>query len=118
MDKATLIGKRIKLLRLERGLSQGDVEKASGVCRSHISSIESGKVINPGLHTLERLATALKVSISYLMHFDEKSLRRRIRETEKRKKEQKSRKELLERREKEIKKLRKELRRFTKSRSK
>ena len=115
MNKGALIGKRIKLLRLERGLSQADIEKASGICRSHISKIESGKVGNPGLHTLERLAMALKISVSYLFHFDEKSLKRRIRDTEKRKKEQKNRRELLERKEKEIKKLKKELRKFVKS---
>lgn len=116
MRKGALIGKRIKLLRLERGLRQGDIEKVAGICRSHISNIESGKIGNPGLYTLEKIAKALKVSISYLLHFDEKSLKRRVLEIEKKKVEQKKRTELLERKEREIKKLKKELRGLRKSR--
>lgn len=116
MNKAALIGKRIKLLRLERSLSQRDIERVSGICRSHISNIESGKIGNPGLQTLEKVAKALKVSISYLFHFDERSLKRRALETEKRAVEQKRRTELLEQKERKIKKLEKELRKLRKSR--
>ena len=108
MTKFALIGKRIKLLRMEMGLSQGDIEKDSGICRSHLSNIESGKVGNPGLYTLERIAKALKVSISYLFHFDEKSLKRRVREIKKRKVEKKKGTKLLEGKEIEIKKLKRE----------
>jgi transcriptional regulator with XRE-family HTH domain len=112
LTKAALIGKRIRLLRLERGITQGDIEKAAGISRSHLSKIESGKVENPGLLTLERIAKVLKVSISYLLHFDERSLKKRILEVEKRKKEQRRKKEVLELREREIKKLKKELRKL------
>lgn len=115
MGKAAFIGKRIRLLRLERGLSQGDIEEVSGICRSHLSNIESGKVENPGLYTLERIAKALKISISYLLHFDERSLKRRVSEVEKRKKEQKKKKQVLEQKEREIKRLKKELRKLKKS---
>lgn len=115
MRKASLIGKRIKLLRLERDLNQGDIEKVAGICRSHISNIESGKIGNPGLYTLERIAKALKVSISYLLHFDEKSFKKRVLEIEKRKIEQKRRVGLLEQKERKIKKLQKELRKLKKS---
>lgn len=110
MKKTGLIGKRIRLLRLERGLSQVDIEKAASISRSHLSNIESGKIENPGLHTLERIAAALKISISYLFHFDERSLKRRVLAVEKRKKEQKRKKQVLEQREKEIRGLKKELR--------
>jgi transcriptional regulator with XRE-family HTH domain len=112
MKKAALIGKRIRLLRMERGLCQVDIEKAAGVSRSHLSKIESGKIENPGLHTLEKIAEALKVSVSYLFHFDERSLKRRVLEVETRKKEQKRKKEVLEQREKEIRRLKKELRKL------
>lgn len=112
MKKAALIGKRIRLLRLERGLSQVDIEKAAGISRSHLSNIESGKIENPGLHTLERIAKALKISISYLLHFDEQSLKRRIQAVEKRKREQRRKKEVLEQREQEIRRLKKELRKL------
>jgi transcriptional regulator with XRE-family HTH domain len=114
MTKAALVGKRIRLLRLERNVHQSDIAEASGISRSHLSKIESGKVENPGLLTLERIAKALKVSISYLLHFDERSLKRRILEVEKRKKEQKRKKVVLEQREKEIRQLKKELRKLGK----
>ena len=42
MKITALIGKRIKILRLERGLTQGDIEDATGVSRSHISKKQSG----------------------------------------------------------------------------
>ena len=58
MKITALIGKRIKILRLERGLTQGDIEETTGVSRSHISKIESGKVANPGLDTLEKIQDA------------------------------------------------------------
>jgi transcriptional regulator with XRE-family HTH domain len=114
LTKAALIGKRIRLLRLERNLHQSEIAEVSGISRSHLSKIESGRVENPGLLTLERLARALKVSIPYLLHFDERSLKRRILEVEKRKKEQRRKKEVLELREKEIRKLKKELRKLEK----
>jgi transcriptional regulator with XRE-family HTH domain len=114
MTKASLIGKRIRLLRLERKSHQGDIAEASGISRSHLSKIESGKVENPGLLTLEKIAKALKVSISYLLHFDERSLKKRILEVEKSKKEKIRKKEVLELREKEIRRLKKELRKLEK----
>jgi transcriptional regulator with XRE-family HTH domain len=112
LTKAALIGKRIRLLRLERNLHQGDIAEASGISRSHLSKIESGKVENPGLLTLERIAKALKVTISLLLHFDERSLKRRIHEVEKRKKEQRRKREVLEQREKEIRRLKREVRKL------
>lgn len=110
MKITELIGKRIKVLRMDRRLTQRDMEEATGVSRSHISKIESGKVANPGLDTLEKIARALKVSVSFLFHFDERTLKRRVQAMERRKKEHKREMELLESKEKEIKKLKKELR--------
>lgn len=110
MKITELIGKRIKVLRMDRRLTQRDMEEATGVSRSHISKIESGKVVNPGLDTLEKIARALKVSVSFLFHFDERTLKRRVQAMERRKKEHKREMELLESKEKEIKKLKKELR--------
>ena len=110
MKITALIGKRIKILRLERGLTQGNIEEDTGVSRSHISKIESGKVANPGLDTLEKIAKALKVSVSFLFHFDERTLKKRIQAMEKRKKDHKKEMQLLDSKEKEIKKLKKELR--------
>jgi transcriptional regulator with XRE-family HTH domain len=110
MKITALIGKRIKILRLERGLTQRDIEEATGISRSHISNIESGRVANPGLDTLEKITKALKVSVSFLFHFDERTLKKRLQAMEKRKKEHKRETELLESKEKEIRKLKRELR--------
>lgn len=110
MKITALIGKRIRILRLERSLTQSDIEEATGISRSHLSKIESGKVANPGLDTLEKIAKALKVSISFLFHFDERTLKKRVQAMEMRKREKKKEMELLERKEKEIQRLKRELR--------
>jgi transcriptional regulator with XRE-family HTH domain len=101
---------------LERGLTQGDIGGATGVSRSHISKIESGKIANPGLDTLEKIAKALKVSVSFLFHFDERTLKKRIQAMEQRRKDHKREMQLLDSKEKEIRKLKKELRALKKKR--
>ena len=52
-----LIGERLRQLREQKGLSQGDVEKASGLLRCYISRVENGHTV-PTLETLERFAEA------------------------------------------------------------
>jgi len=54
------IGKRIRALREAKGLSQGDIEKRSGLLRSYISRVEGGYTA-PSLSTLEKFAKALEV---------------------------------------------------------
>jgi transcriptional regulator with XRE-family HTH domain len=54
------IGKRIRTLREAKGLSQGDIEKRSGLLRSYISRVEGGYTA-PSLSTLEKFAKALEV---------------------------------------------------------
>ncbi|MGH9432388.1 MAG: helix-turn-helix domain-containing protein [Terriglobia bacterium] len=62
-----LIGERIKQLREEKGLSQGDIEKASGLLRCYISRVEHGHTV-PSVDTLERFATALDVPLFKLFY--------------------------------------------------
>jgi transcriptional regulator with XRE-family HTH domain len=50
-----------------RKLSQGQLADASGVRRSTISDIETGKASNPGLETLDALAAALKIDVMQLL---------------------------------------------------
>ena len=57
-----VIGTRLRLLREEKGLSQGDIEKSTGLLRCYISRIENGHTI-PSLETLERFAGALDVPL-------------------------------------------------------
>jgi transcriptional regulator with XRE-family HTH domain len=54
------VGKQIRALRQARGLSQGDIEKSSGLLRSYISRVEGGYTA-PSLGTLEKFAKALGV---------------------------------------------------------
>ena len=62
-----LIGERLRQLREQRGLSQGDVEKASGLLRGYISRVENGHTV-PTLETLERFAVALDVPLYRLFY--------------------------------------------------
>jgi transcriptional regulator with XRE-family HTH domain len=65
-----LIGERIRQLREQKGLSQGDVEKASGLLRCYISRVEHGHT-GPSLDTLERFAAALDVPLYKLFYSGE-----------------------------------------------
>lgn len=56
----------MKRVRLEKGMSQGDICRKLGVDRSYISNVESGKK-NPTLSTITKLAKALGVSIGELL---------------------------------------------------
>jgi len=64
------IGKRLKILREAKGLSQGDVERRSGLLRSYISRVEGGYT-EPSLATLERFAKALSVQPYQILNFKE-----------------------------------------------
>jgi transcriptional regulator with XRE-family HTH domain len=65
-----LIGRRIRQLREEKNLSQGDIEKVTGLLRSYISRVEHGHTV-PSLETLERFATALDVPLYRLFYTGE-----------------------------------------------
>lgn len=59
-ELARLIGTRVRELREARGLTQGDVEKLTGIERSNLSRIENG-VHCQSLEIIHRLAGALEV---------------------------------------------------------
>lgn len=59
-------GKRVKAIRFDKGLSQGDVARRLKLHRSYISGIERG-VRNPSLGVVEKIAKALGVTISKLI---------------------------------------------------
>ncbi|PIS42387.1 MAG: transcriptional regulator [Candidatus Kerfeldbacteria bacterium CG08_land_8_20_14_0_20_40_16] len=63
-----LFGKRLKEIRLQRKMSQGDIARTLGVHRSYISGIERG-IRNPSLKNIERLARALNINPSELLKF-------------------------------------------------
>ena len=57
------IGTTIRSYRLQRGLSQGDIEKKTGLLRCYLSRVENGHTI-PSLDTLSKIAVALDLPIS------------------------------------------------------
>jgi transcriptional regulator with XRE-family HTH domain len=62
-----VIGTRLKKLREDRSLSQGDIEKRTGLLRCYISRVENGHTV-PSLETLERLAAALEIPLFELFY--------------------------------------------------
>lgn len=70
-DLLKLLGKRIKELRLERGMSQVDlVAKMQGnIDTTNISRIEAGRT-NPTIYSLYRLSEALEISMGELVNFN------------------------------------------------
>ncbi len=65
-----LIGLRIRQLRQQKGLSQGDLEDATGLMRCYISRVENGHTV-PSLETLERFANALEIPLYRLFYAED-----------------------------------------------
>lgn len=61
------IGNRIRQLRKEKGLSQGDIEARTGLLRCYISRVEHGHTV-PSLETMERFAAALDAPLHVLFY--------------------------------------------------
>jgi transcriptional regulator with XRE-family HTH domain len=62
------LGKILRELRLEAGLSQETLGERTGLDRTYISGVERG-VRNPALRNIDKLAKALKVKVSDLTNF-------------------------------------------------
>jgi len=62
-----LIGNRLRELRDSKQLSQGDIEKRTGLLRCYISRVENGHTV-PAVETLEKMARALEVPMYRLFH--------------------------------------------------
>ena len=62
-----IIGERLRNVREQKQLSQGDIEKRSGLLRCYISRVENGHTV-PAVETLEKLARALEVPLYELMY--------------------------------------------------
>ena len=62
-----IIGDRLRVLREEKKLSQGDVEKRTGLLRCYISRVENGHTV-PAIETLEKMARAFEVPLYQLFY--------------------------------------------------
>jgi len=62
-----IIGDRLRALREGKKISQGDVEKRTGLLRCYISRVENGHTV-PAIETLEKMARALDVPLYQLFY--------------------------------------------------
>jgi transcriptional regulator with XRE-family HTH domain len=62
-------GDKLKAFRAQKNLSQGDVEKRTGLLRRHISRIENGHTVS-SVDTPEKMTQALEVPIYRLFTDD------------------------------------------------
>jgi len=66
-----LIGDRLRSIREEKKLSQGDIEKRTGLFRCYVSRVENGHTV-PTVETIEKFARALEVPIYQLFYDGDK----------------------------------------------
>jgi transcriptional regulator with XRE-family HTH domain len=57
------IGETIRNYRLQKGMSQGDIEKRTGLLRCYLSRVENGHTV-PSLDTLSKIAGAMDLPLS------------------------------------------------------
>lgn len=62
-----VIGDRLRELREVKNLSQGDIEKRTGLLRCYISRVENGHTV-PAIETLEKMARALELPLYQVMY--------------------------------------------------
>jgi transcriptional regulator with XRE-family HTH domain len=62
-----IIGDRLRALREEKKLSQGDIEKRTGLLRCYVSRVENGHTV-PAIETLEKMARALEIPLYQLFY--------------------------------------------------
>jgi len=62
-----IIGDRLREMREEKKLSQGDIEKRTGLLRCYISRVENGHTV-PAIETLEKMARAMEIPMYQLFY--------------------------------------------------
>lgn len=67
-----MIGDRLRVMREGKNISQGEVEKRTGLLRCYISRVENGHTV-PAVETLEKFARALEVPL-YQLFYDGEEL--------------------------------------------
>ncbi len=63
-----IVGERLKAIREMKHMSQGDIEKRTGLLRCYISRVENGHTV-PAIETLEKMARAMEVPL-YQIFYD------------------------------------------------
>jgi transcriptional regulator with XRE-family HTH domain len=66
-----LIGEKLKALRAQKNMSQGEIEKRTGLLRCYISRVENGHTV-PAIETLEKIVRAMGVPLYQVFYDGEK----------------------------------------------
>jgi transcriptional regulator with XRE-family HTH domain len=66
-----IVGDRLRAIREEKKLSQGDIEQRTGLLRCYISRVENGHTV-PAIETLEKMARALEIPLYQLFYDGER----------------------------------------------
>jgi transcriptional regulator with XRE-family HTH domain len=72
-----IVGERLRVLREQKKLSQGDIEKKTGLLRCYISRVENGHTV-PAIETLEKVARALEMPLYQVLYDGDKPPREPI----------------------------------------
>ena len=70
MDNKKLLGKRIKQIRRQRGLTQEKLSELVGIETGSLSGIESGRNF-PSMLTIEKISNILGVEIKTMFDFNQ-----------------------------------------------
>jgi transcriptional regulator with XRE-family HTH domain len=62
-----MIGARLQVLREAKKMSQGDIEKKTGLLRCYVSRVENGHTV-PAIETLQKMARALDMQLYQLLY--------------------------------------------------
>jgi transcriptional regulator with XRE-family HTH domain len=62
-----VIGDRLRALREQKEMSQGDIEKRTGLLRCYISRVENNHTV-PAIETLEKMAHAMEIPLYQLFY--------------------------------------------------
>jgi transcriptional regulator with XRE-family HTH domain len=65
------IGERLRQMREQKNLSQGDIERKTGLLRCYVSRVENEHTV-PSVETLEKWARAMDVPLYQLFYDGEK----------------------------------------------
>lgn len=64
----SVIGERVRKLRLEKKMSLSELAEQAGVAKSYLSSLERNLQTNPSIQFLEKIAAVLHIPVDHLIH--------------------------------------------------
>src|SRR6202142_1598935 len=70
-----VIGQKLREIRESKNLSQGDIEKRTGLLRCYTPRVENGHTV-PSVETLEKYARALEIPLYRIFHDGENPVKK------------------------------------------